>query len=104
MPLPDGGTGPEKRWLSPAGEAARFESPRLTNERVSMALATTKSPDRKDRLLVLTAIAQVFLNLPGKTSEIIGLDRKVKANTTTKRTHPVFNQGVLYFVGVCAKW
>ena len=50
-------------------------------------------PARRDRLLVLIALAEALLTLLGAAAESLGLDRKLKANTVTKRTHSLFRQG-----------
>ncbi len=56
-----------------------------------------KRPDRRDRLILLAALAQALLTLLGAASEATGLDRTLKANTVTKRTHSLFRQGCLWF-------
>jgi hypothetical protein len=56
-------------------------------------------PSRRDRLLLLAAIAQVLLTLLGHAGEQIGLDRKLRANTVSKRTHSLFRQGREYIRG-----
>jgi len=58
--------------------------------------ATIGDPDRRDRLLLLVALATLLLTLLGKAGEQIGLDRKVRANTASRRTHSLFRQGREY--------
>lgn len=56
------------------------------------------STERRDRLLLLAAVAQALLTLLGAASEKSGIDRTLKANTSKKRTMSLFNQG-LYLYG-----
>jgi len=53
--------------------------------------------DRRDRLLLLTALAQVLLTLLGAAAEAVGLDRALKVNTSPKRTHSLFRQGSYWY-------
>lgn len=48
---------------------------------------------RRDRLLMLLAVAQALLTLLGAASERSGLDRYLKVNTVKYRTHSLFRQG-----------
>lgn len=57
------------------------------------------SDARRDRLLMLLAIAHALLTLLGAASEKAGLDRILKANTVKRRTHSLFRQGT-YWYGV----
>ncbi len=57
-------------------------------------------PMRRDRLLFISAIAQVFLTLLGAAGESIGMDRRLKANTSKKRTHSLFTQGKHYYESI----
>jgi len=52
---------------------------------------------RRDRLLLLSAIAIIFLTLLGAASEKAGFDKYLKANTVKKRTHSLFSQGKTVF-------
>ena len=54
-------------------------------------------PLRRDRLLLLAAIAQALLTLLGAAAEQIGFDRKLKANTVKRRTHSLFTQGCYWY-------
>jgi len=56
-----------------------------------------KRPDRRDRLILLAALAQALLTVLGAASEATGLDRTLKANTVKRRTHSLFRQGCLWF-------
>jgi hypothetical protein len=53
--------------------------------------------DRRDRLLLIGALAQVLLTLLGAASEETGLDRTLKANTVKRRTMSLFNQGWFWY-------
>ena len=50
---------------------------------------------RRDRLLLLIALAIALLTLLGAAAERTGLDRMLKANTVAKRTHSLFRQGMM---------
>jgi hypothetical protein len=52
-----------------------------------------RSPGRRDRLLMLTAIAYVLLVLLGAAGERCGLDRTLKVSTVKRRTLSLINQG-----------
>lgn len=68
--------------------------------RFGMGLAHVhiKDCDRRDRMLLISAMAVVLLTLLGAAAEATGLDRTLKVNTVKHRTHSLFNQGV-YFYG-----
>ena len=48
---------------------------------------------RRDRLLLICAMAMTLLTLLGAAGESLGMDRMLKANTVKKRTHSLFRQG-----------
>jgi hypothetical protein len=54
-------------------------------------------PQRRDRLLLLSALAVVLLTLLGAAGESLGLDRLLKSNTSKRRTHSLFRQGCLLY-------
>jgi hypothetical protein len=56
-----------------------------------------KDCDRRDRMLLISAMAVVLLTLLGAASEATGLDRELKVNTVKRRTNSLFNQGVYYY-------
>jgi Transposase DDE domain. len=64
-----------------------------------MGLSAThiKSCQRRDRLLLLVAMAHALLTLLGAEREQTGLDRTLKANTTKKRTLSLFRQGLYWY-------
>lgn len=50
---------------------------------------------RRDRLLLLIALAIALLTMLGAAAEKTGLDKMLKANTVAKRTHSLFRQGLM---------
>lgn len=56
-----------------------------------------KRCDRRDRLLLINALALVLLTLLGAAGESLGMDRMLKSNTVKRRTHSLFRQGCLLF-------
>ena len=56
-----------------------------------------RNPGRRDRLLMLTAMAYVLLVLLGAAGERCGLDRTLKVSTTSKRTLSLLNQGKYWY-------
>lgn len=69
------------------------------NPRFGLGLSATHigSPQRRDRLLFLSAIAQALLTLLGAAGEQCGLDRMLKVNTVKRRTQSLFSQGVDWY-------
>jgi Transposase DDE domain len=62
---------------------------------------TLGTPDRRDRMLLVLALATMFSVIVGAAGERIGLDRTLRANTETrKRTHSLLRQGHEYMAGV----
>lgn len=72
------------------------------NFRFGMGLSATHigSPDRRDRLLLLAAIAQVLLTLLGAAGEACGLDRGMKSNTSKRRQLSLLNQGLMLYARI----
>jgi len=64
-----------------------------------MGLSAThvRDADRRDRLLLLVAMAHTLLTLLGAASEASGLDRYLKVNTVKRRTHSLFRQGLYWY-------
>jgi hypothetical protein len=64
-----------------------------------MGLRATHIRDaaRRDRLLLLVAMAHALLTLLGAASEAAGLDRILKVNTVKKRTHSLYRQGCYWY-------
>jgi Transposase DDE domain len=53
--------------------------------------------ERRDRLLLLIAIAHTALTVLGAASEASGLDRTLKTNTVKHRTMSLLNQGLCWY-------
>lgn len=101
-----------------ATEVVRLYAKRFTIEETfrdtkdlhfGMGLAAThiKSAARRDRLLLLIAMAIGLLTLLGAASEASGLDRLLKVNTVKTRTHSLFRQGhywYRYLPGMRHEW
>jgi hypothetical protein len=71
----------------------------LKNLRFGMGLTDTRisTPERRDRILLVGAIAATLLTLLGAAGEAIGEDRRMRANTSKERAHSLLNQGLFYF-------
>lgn len=91
-----------------AAEIVRLYSKRFTieesfrdleNLRFGMGLSDTRisSPERRDRILLVGAIAAALLTLLGAAGEAVGEDRRMRANTSKERAHSLLNQGLFYF-------
>lgn len=67
--------------------------------RFGMGLSHTSigQPERRDRVLLISALAVAFITLLGAAGEATGLDMKFKANTVKTRTHSLFRQGCMYY-------
>ena len=52
---------------------------------------------RRDRMLLLVAMAHALLMLHGATSEATGMDAYLKVNTVKRRTHSLFRQGLYWY-------
>ncbi|MBU3890947.1 IS4 family transposase, partial [Methylosinus sp. KRF6] len=67
--------------------------------RFGMGLSSTRvgDPYRRDRLLLLSAIAVLLLTLLGGAGEALGMDRMLKSNTVKRRVRSLFRQGCLYY-------
>lgn len=67
--------------------------------RFGLGLSATHigTPDRRDRLLLLAAIAHALLTLLGAAGEECGMDRMLKVNTVKRRTISLFNQGLEWY-------
>ena len=83
--------------------ARRFtieESFRDTKDpRYGLGLSATHVHDvrRRDRLLLVCAMAQTLLTLLGAAGESLGMDRLLKSNTSKTRTHSLFRQGCMLY-------
>ena len=63
--------------------------------------STIGTPDRRDRMLFVLALARVLLTALGAAGEELGLDIKLRANTVqNRRTHALITQGRHYVAGI----
>jgi len=65
-----------------------------------LSMARISSTDRRDRLLLLSALATALLTILGAAGESLGFDRLLRANTVRRRTHSLFFQGSHYFAAL----
>ncbi len=72
--------------------------------RYGLGLSATHVHDvkRRDRLLLICAMAMTLLTVLGAAGESLGMDRMLKANTSKKRTHSLFRQGCHYYASIPA--
>jgi hypothetical protein len=106
-----GTTKPAAKWLPESGRATKLRAARVTNRktevtfrdqkdlRFGMGLRETriKNELRRDRLLMLLALAQALLTLLGAASERSQLDKYLKVNTVKHRTVSLFRQGAYWY-------
>jgi hypothetical protein len=62
---------------------------------MGMAEIRITEPDRRDRLLLISAFAMALLTMLGTAGESLGMDRLLKSNTSKTRTHSLFRQGCM---------
>lgn len=72
--------------------------------RYGLGLSATHVHDvrRRDRLLLICAMAMTLLTVLGAAGESLGMDRMLKANTVKTRTHSLFRQGCHYYASIPA--
>ncbi|SNX50918.1 Transposase DDE domain protein [Vibrio thalassae] len=82
-----------KRW----GIETTFRD--IKDYRFGMGLSetSTRSPLRRDRLFLISALAIGLLTLLGQTGEEADLERTIKANTSKIRSYSLFRQGCIYY-------
>lgn len=59
-----------------------------------------KRCDRRDRLMMLATLAHALLTLLGQAGEDSGLDRTLKVNTSKRRQHSLFRQGLMWYAQI----
>ena len=64
---------------------------------MGMGAIRVSTPERRDRLWLLSALAIVLLTLLGAAGEALGYDRLLKSNTSKHRQHSLFAQGCLLY-------
>ncbi|WP_426731018.1 IS4 family transposase [Myxococcus faecalis] len=67
---------------------------------MGLSAVRVKSPERRDRLLLVSALAQVLLTLLGAAGESLGMEKGLKANTVKTRTYSLFRQGCMYYQAI----
>jgi hypothetical protein len=67
---------------------------------LGMSATHIGDPRRRDRLLLICAMAMTLLTLLGAAGESLGMDRLLKANTVKTRTHSLFRQGCHYYAAL----
>lgn len=82
-----------KRWSIEPG----FRDEKDLRFGMGLSALRIADPQRRDRLLLLSALAIVLLTLLGAAGESLGLDRLLKSNTSKRRTHSLFRQGCLLY-------
>ena len=72
------------------------------NLRFGMGLSDTRigDPARRDRLLLISAIAIALLTILGAAGEAIGIDKYLKTNTVKRRTLSLLNQGLFHYAAL----
>jgi hypothetical protein len=94
-----------------AAEVVKLYSRRFTIEETfrdtkdihfGMGLKAThiRSAARRDRLLLLAALAHALLTLLGAAGERCGLDRKLRTNTSKRRQMSLYNQGCYWYMAI----
>lgn len=71
----------------------------IKDQRFGFGLSTThiSSAERRDRLMLIVALAYTLITLLGAAGESIGFDRLLKVNTVKTRTHSLIRQGLFYY-------
>ncbi|MCA9645476.1 MAG: IS4 family transposase [Myxococcales bacterium] len=82
-----------KRW----GIESAFRDMKDLRFGYGMAELRIKEPERRDRLLLISALAMSLLTVLGQAGEELGYDRHLKANTVKTRTHSLFRQGAMLY-------
>lgn len=78
-----------KRW----GTETSYRDEKDLQFGLGLKNARMNKTEKRDRLLLVSAIAIIILTLLGAASEATGYDKYIKANTSKKRTHSLFTQG-----------
>jgi hypothetical protein len=64
---------------------------------MGLSAMSIAEPERRDRLLLVCALALSLLTLLGEAGERLGMERYLKANTVKSRTYSLFRQGCFYY-------
>ncbi len=79
------------------GIECRFRDTKDLRFGMGMDAVHVNSPEHRDRLWLLNALAVGLLTLLGAASEPVGPDRLLKTNTAKRRTHSLFRQGCMLY-------
>lgn len=82
-----------KRW----GIEPQFRDTKDIHFGMGLSETAISDPERRDRLLLISALAVFILTLLGATGEKLGMDRYLKVNTVKHRTMSLFRQGCHYY-------
>jgi hypothetical protein len=82
-----------KRW----GIECGFRDAKDIRFGMGMGSIHVSTPERRDRLWLLNALAIALLTLLGAAGEALGYDRHLKSNTSKRRTHSLFRQGCMLY-------
>jgi hypothetical protein len=82
-----------KRW----GCEPQFRDTKDIHFGMGLHATHVKNPERRDRILLMSALATILLTFLGAACEKIGLDKYLKASTSKKRTLSLFKQGCIIF-------
>lgn len=82
-----------KRW----GVECHFRDTQVQRLGRGLESTRTPTPERGDRLLLLSAIAIALMTLLGRAGESLGYDRGLRAHTVQRRTPSLFRQGLMLY-------
>ncbi len=77
-----------------------FRDTKDSRNGLGLSATHVRDPRRRDRLLLICAMAMALLTLLGVAGESLGMDRMLKANTVKRRTHSLFRQGCHYYAAI----
>ena len=82
-----------KRWTIEPG----FRDTKDLRFGMGLSVLRIGDPQRRDRLLLLNALAILLLTLLGAAGESLGMDRSLRTSTVKRRVHSLFRQGCLLY-------
>lgn len=82
-----------KRW----GIEPQFRDTKDLHFGMGMSETSVKDPNKRDRILLISALSVLLLTLFGAVGEKLGMDKYLKANTVKYRTMSLFRQGCNYY-------
>lgn len=82
-----------KRW----GIGPQFRDAKDLHFGMGLSETSVSDPERRDRLLLISALSVMILTLFGAVGEKLGMDRYLKVNTVKYRTMSLFRQGCHYY-------